>query len=92
MADYGNGKVTAISTATDTAGTPFNVGTGPNAIAITPDGQTAYVVNGGDDDVVPVNTTNDAVGHSDTSRELPGAIAITPDGQTAYVANGLTGR
>ena len=41
------GTVTPIATATNTAGTPITVGSDPDAIAITPDGKTAYVsVNG----------------------------------------------
>ena len=79
-------------TATNTAGTPFAVGTGPDAIAITPDGQTAYVANGNDNDVVPVNTTNDSVGTPIPVGGSPVAIAITPDGETAYVANNRTVR
>ncbi len=36
--------VTPIATATNTAGPPITVGTGPTAIAITPNGATAYVL------------------------------------------------
>ena len=43
--NYGDGTVTPIATATNTPGTPINVGTGPAGIAITPNGQTAYVAN-----------------------------------------------
>ena len=37
--------MTPIATATNTAGPPITVGSGPDAIAITPDGKTAYVAN-----------------------------------------------
>ena len=37
--------MTPIKTATNTAGTPITTGSDPHAIAITPDGRTAYVAN-----------------------------------------------
>ena len=37
--------MTPIATATNTPGTPIQVGQGPRAIAITPDGRTAYVAS-----------------------------------------------
>ncbi len=39
--------MTPIDTTTNTAGTAITVGSGPIGIAITPDGQTAYVANNG---------------------------------------------
>jgi YVTN family beta-propeller protein len=53
VANYGSGTVTPITVATNTAGTPINVGTHPVAIAITPNGLTAYVVNYGSYNVTP---------------------------------------
>src|SRR5205823_10824544 len=41
------GTVTPVNTATNTAGKAIKVGNGPSAIAITPDGKTAYIVNSG---------------------------------------------
>ena len=37
--------MTPIGTATNTAGAPIPVGSGPSDIAITPDGKTAYILN-----------------------------------------------
>ena len=47
VANHDWGTVTPINltTTTPTAGTPITVGNGPAAIAITPDGKTAYVAN-----------------------------------------------
>ena len=45
MCDGGH-TVTPIDTATNTALRAINVGKGPDAIAVTPNGKTAYVVNG----------------------------------------------
>ena len=38
--------MTPIATATNTAGKPIKVGAVPQAIAMTPDGKTAYVISG----------------------------------------------
>jgi YVTN family beta-propeller protein len=74
-----------IRTATNTALTPIKVGGPGDAIAITPDGKTAYVTN--PDGVTPIRTaTNTALTRIKVGR-YPGAIAITPDGKTAYVAS-----
>ena len=68
------------------------------AIAITPDGNTAYVANDSpisedapvDGSVTPIDTATNTAG---TAIDVPAAaggplaIAITPDGKTAYVAN-----
>lgn len=76
--------------AANDAGNPIGVGTHPVAVAITPNGETAYVVNFGSDNVTPINiATNTATpaGAWITVGSLPDAIAITPNGKTAYVAN-----
>src|ERR1039458_7361544 len=44
---FNSGTVPPIATATNTAGTPITTGSNPVAIAITPDGKNAYVVNDG---------------------------------------------
>jgi len=84
--------VTPISTATNTALTPIPVGQYPSAIAITPDGRTAYVVNDGSGTVTPISTATNTAGKAIRFGEqglVAGAdhIAITPDGRTAYVTN-----
>ena len=64
---------------------------GPTAIAITPDGKTAYVANLDSGTVTPIRTaTNTALPPIKAGRH-PDAIAITPDGKTAYVANDGSG-
>ncbi len=59
-----------------TPGTPIQVGNGPDAIAITPDGKTAYVGNYGDkngsgDTMTPIDVATGRAGHSDQGRERP---------------------
>jgi YVTN family beta-propeller protein len=71
-----SGTVTPIRTATNTALKPIKVGAFPVAIAITPDGRTAYVVSDGGT-VTPIRTaTNTALTPIKVGR-LPFAIAIT---------------
>jgi YVTN family beta-propeller protein len=82
----GTTGVAAIS-----AGKPIAVGSGPAAIAITPDGKTAYVVNGTSGTVTPIETATNKPGPAITVGREPAAIAITPDGKTAYVANTSSG-
>ncbi len=86
VANFLSGTVTPIRMATGTAGKAIKVARGPECIALTPNGQIAYVAR------LPGH------GHSDTDRHKrrgpgnqvgrhPTAIAITPDGKTAYVVN-----
>jgi len=63
------------------------------AIAITPDGRTAYVVDSGQgngDTVTPINLATGKPGRPIKVGKDPAAITITPNGRTAYVSNGLS--
>jgi len=79
--------VTPVSTASGRPGRTVKTGAGPRAIAITPDGMTAYVVNYGSATVTPVGTVTDLPSRAIKVGKNPDAIAITPNGKTAYVAN-----
>ena len=70
--------MTPIATATNTAGPPIPVGSGPFGIAITPDGKTAYVTNYGSGTVTPIATATNTAGMPITTGSDPYAIAITP--------------
>ena len=59
----------------------------PGAIAITPDGATAYVTNAISNTVTPIDTATDTPGAAIAVGSLPTSISITPDGSTAYVTN-----
>jgi YVTN family beta-propeller protein len=61
------------------------VGDLPQGLAITPNGQTVYVVNSESKDVSVIDTASNTVTASITLASYPGAIAITPDSQTAFV-------
>ena len=89
--DTSPGTVTPIRTATNTALAPVKVQPHPDAIAIIPDGKTAYAVSTGKSNnsgtVTPIRTaTNTALAPVKVGGH-PNAIAITPDGETAYVAS-----
>ena len=92
VTDYGTGTtpgtVTPISVATGAAASAITVGIGPSAVAVTPDGTTAYVTDTGSDAVTPIVTATNKAGTPIGVGSKPDAIAITPDGTTAFVADG----
>jgi DNA-binding beta-propeller fold protein YncE len=97
----GAGTVTPIDLATNTAGEPIDVSGEPIAMAVTPDGKTAYVASGATNSgreptmaqtVTPVDLTTNTPGKPITLDDPPQAIAIAPDGKTAYVIDGFPSR
>ncbi len=85
------GTVIPVNLATGRPGAPIKVGRNPQAIAITPDGKTAYVVDSYDGVIIPVNLATGRPGTPIKVGTDPQAIAITPDGTTAYVASQADG-
>lgn len=87
----GSGTVTPVSTATNTPGAAITVRGAPYgipyAVAISPDGKTAYVADFGSNSVTPISTATNAPGAAITVGANPSGVAVTPDGQAAYVAN-----
>ncbi|MGO9901461.1 MAG: PKD domain-containing protein [Solirubrobacteraceae bacterium] len=77
--------VAPLDTVTNVAGTPIGVEDCPKAIAVTPDGQTAFAGNTCSDSVTPIDTATNTAGASISVGSNPSAIAIAPDGKTAYV-------
>jgi DNA-binding beta-propeller fold protein YncE len=74
---------TPISTATNKAGKKIKVGQSSGTIAITPNGKTAYVANGGEvcycgDTVTPIRTATNTALKPITVGFGPVAIVITP--------------
>ena len=62
-------------------------GASGRSIAITPDGDFAYVTNVGIDNVSVIDLTTNTVTATVRVGAEPKGIAITPDGTFAYVAN-----
>jgi YVTN family beta-propeller protein len=85
--DSSQGYVVPIRVATDTRGTPIKVGILPVQIAITPDGETAYVTNGGSGTVTPIRVAARRIGKAIRAGQAPAELAITPDGKTVYVVD-----
>lgn len=64
------------------------VGSGPRAVAISPDGTYAYVANADDDSVTVLNlVTGETITTITGVGDQPVAIAISPDGTRIYTAN-----
>jgi YVTN family beta-propeller protein len=82
------GAAFPVNAATNTAGKPIQVGSqSATAVALTPDGSTAYVTSEYDNTVTPVSTATGTAGTPIQAGPAPTWIAITPDGKTAYVTN-----
>ncbi len=63
------------------------VGDRPRGIAISPDGNEAYVANAGDDNVSVINTTTKTVVATISVGREPQGVAFAPDGAAVYVTN-----
>ncbi len=72
------GAVTPINTVTNNAGKAIKVGKDPVAVAITPDGKTAYVANEISGTVTPIFTATNIAGKAIRVSSRPVYIAITP--------------
>lgn len=83
--DAGGGYVQPVDAATGKTAQPIGGVYAPTAIAITPDGKTAYVLN--QESVTPVSTATGTAGPMITVGNHPVAMALTPDGKTLYVIN-----
>ena len=71
----------------DIVKTTVTVGSRPYDVAITPDGNYAYVVNYNAGTVSVIQISTNTVTATVTVGTNPYAVAITPDGNYAYVAN-----
>ncbi|MDX1933198.1 MAG: alkaline phosphatase family protein [Capsulimonadales bacterium] len=59
----------------------------PNALALSPDGRTLYVCNGGDNAVAEVDLPSGTLKGFRPTGYFPCAITLSRDGRTAYVLN-----
>ncbi len=86
IASYNGGALIPFDTATNGLAKQIAVND-PAAVAITPDGSTAWIANYSENTVTPVVLATGAVGKAITVGNNPDDIAITPDGAEAYVTN-----
>jgi YVTN family beta-propeller protein len=91
VSDFGSGVVTAIATATGRVTAQITVGRQPQAIAITPNGSTAYVANFGSASISPIDTATNKAGLAIPVGSEPYALAIVPHHQSMYVINYASG-
>jgi DNA-binding beta-propeller fold protein YncE len=80
----GHTTLTPVDLATGKIGKPLPSLADPIAIAISPDGRTAYA--GTAHSVVPIDVATNAVGSPIATPAGAQSIAISPDGRTAYAA------
>ena len=85
VADETAGTITPVDLTTGIPGTPIDVGSQPDGIAITANGATAYVADYGSSTIVPVNLSTATPQKPISLPSRPNAIAITPNGALAYV-------
>ena len=94
--DGSPGSVIPIATATDRPGRPIAVGTSPQAIAITPNGKMAYVLNGIDAattpettpaTVTPIDLATCTALHPIKVGTLPLSMTMSPNGKLLYVVD-----
>lgn len=78
------------ATVTAAAGTPslartIGVGAYPAAVAVSPDGATAYVANARGDSLSVIDTATETVAATVGVGALPLGVAVSPDGAAVYV-------
>lgn len=81
------GTLQQVDLTTGAVGNAIPVGSQPDALAITPNGATAYIADYGSSEVVPVSLATGDLGTPIVLSDRPAAIAIAPNGQTAYVVS-----
>lgn len=80
------GQVAVYDVPSNSITGPFNVGSRPVGIAVTPDGGKVYVSNELDNSVTVLNTLTSQLTTTPVGI-TPAGVAISPDGSRAYVAN-----
>jgi YVTN family beta-propeller protein len=91
VANSGDNSVSAIDPTTNAVTATIPVGSAPDGIAATPDGQSIYVSDSGDGDVSVISTATDTVVATISVGGEPTGLAVTPNGAYAYVANASAG-
>jgi YVTN family beta-propeller protein len=86
VANYGNGTVSVIDTATNNVTTTVPVGSSPFGVAATPDGTKVFVMKNdlNDGSFSVIDTLRNKVTDTIYVGTSLGYVAITPDGKKAY--------
>ena len=87
ISNFSANTVSVIDTATNTVTATVAVGTGPEGVAVSPDGARVYVGNFVSDNVSVISTASNTVTATVAVGTSPFGVAVTPDGARVYVAN-----
>ena len=87
VANQGGNNVSVINTATDTLGTNFTVGTGPNGLAVDNIGKRVYVANITSNDVSVFDNMSNTVIATIPVGANPRAVAVNSAGTRVYVSS-----
>ena len=79
--------VSVVNLSTGTVSATITVGTGPDGVAITPDGTKAYVANSASNTVTPITVATNAAGTPIGTGTTPLGVTFSPNGCYAYIAN-----
>ena len=80
--------VTPVLVGSGKARKPIKVATGPDALAVGPDGRTVWVTSLSQPGfVTPIQTATNTASARIKVGDAPFAVAVTPDGKTAWVVN-----
>jgi YVTN family beta-propeller protein len=87
------GSVSVINTATNTVTATVTVGSDPSGVAVTSNGEYAYVTNALGDSVSVISTATNTVTATIPHGQFgePWGVAVTPNGEYAYVTNKISG-
>jgi predicted alpha-1,2-mannosidase len=87
VSNYSDNTVTPVDRANDTAGPVIGVGSGPDGVAVTPNGAEAYVANNNSNDVSVISIATNQVIATVGVGSVAADVAVTPDGRTVWVTN-----
>jgi predicted alpha-1,2-mannosidase len=87
VSNYSDNTVTPVDRANNTAGPVIPVGSGPDGVAVTPNGAEVYVANNNTNNVSVISTaTNQGIATVPVG-SVAADVAATPDGKTVWVTN-----
>ncbi|HVV25197.1 MAG TPA: GH92 family glycosyl hydrolase [Pseudonocardiaceae bacterium] len=87
VSNYSDNTVTPVDRRTGTAGPTIPVGSGPDGVAVTPDGSQVFVANNNSNDVTVIDTSDNHVITTVPVGSVAADLAVTPDGRTVWVSN-----
>src|ERR1039457_7158469 len=90
VAELTGNQVAVVDTVSKTVIATIPVGLSPLCVAVTPNGQFAYVVNSGSSSVSVINTASNTVVATVQVHSTPTSLAISPDGSRVYVTKLFT--